>query len=333
MQDEKVWVRDLRPGMDLRSTFLATDCVVRQDSRGAPYLSLRLVDRTGSVDTRMWKLPPELANGFAQAEYVYIEGNTHEYRGMLQVKLEKMRTISVGEVDEGDYLPATTQDRDVLRAEVELTGREFENEHLRRLFEVMASDEEFWQAFCHAPAAKTMHHACIGGLLEHSASCLRVAKALAEIYPVDRDLLCFGAIFHDMGKIRELSWRGGFGYTTEGRLLGHVVIGERILRSYIERLPDFPDELTLHLSHLMLAHQGEIEYGSPKRPKTLEAILVHFIDNMDARTAMYLQTTENVSPGGWSHHNNPLGRPLYVTAEPTTPEGPHRSENERRGES
>jgi 3'-5' exoribonuclease len=307
--------------MQLRSTFLASDCAVRRDSRGAPYLSLRLVDRTGSVDTRMWKLPPELSHGLSQPEYVYVEGVTHEYRGMLQVKLEKMRTISPCEVDEGDYLPATVQDREALRAEVEATAGEFENEPVRRLFETMVGDEEFWEAFCNAPAAKAMHHACIGGLLEHSVNCLRVAKALAEIYPVDRDLLLFGVIFHDVGKVRELSWHGGFGYTTEGRLLGHVVLGERIVRSFMERIPDFPEELALHISHILLAHQGEIEYGSPKRPKTLEAILVHFVDNMDARAAMYLETTRNVSPGGWSHHDNPLDRALYVSPEGRPPAG------------
>lgn len=298
--------------MNLRSTFLAVDCAARRDSRGAPYLSLKLVDRTGSVDSRMWNLPPELAGGLARPEYVYVEGHTHEYRGMLQVKIEKMKVLPPGELDAGDYLPVTSQDRQALRAEVELAGRELEKGPLRRLFEAMVSDEGFWEDFCSAPAAKALHHACIGGLLEHAVSCLRVAKALVEVYPVDRDLLIFGAIFHDVGKVRELSWHGGFGYTTEGRLLGHVVLGERIVRSYIERIPDFPEELADHISHIMLSHQGEVEYGSPKRPRTLEAILVHFIDNMDARAAMYLESTRNVRPGGWSHHDNPLGRDLYV---------------------
>jgi 3'-5' exoribonuclease len=177
----------------------------------------------------------------------------------------------------------------------------------------LISDEDFWRAFCEAPAAKRMHHARVGGLLEHSVSCLRIARELAELYPVDSDLLIFGAIFHDVGKVRELSWdRGAFAYTTEGRLLGHVMLGERLVNSYVAALPGFPEDLRLRLSHVLISHQGETEYGSPERPKTLEALLVHLVDNLDARAAMYVETTTNVSPGGWSHHENPLGRALYV---------------------
>ena len=290
------------------------DAAVRNDSRGAPYLSLKLVDRTGSVDARMWgRLPEDLVQQIPDPAYVDVEGNAHEYRGTLQVKLDRLRVMSRDEVDEEDYLPATEQDRRALAAELEEAGRLFENEDLRQLFELMVSDEEFWEAFCEAPAAKAMHHARIGGLLEHSVGCLRVARSLAEIYPVDRDLLFFGAIFHDVGKVRELSWdSGGFAYTTEGRLLGHVVIGERLVSSYIKMLPAFPEELRLKLSHLLISHQGETEYGSPERPKTMEALLVHLIDNLDARAAMYIESTQNVSPGGWSHHENPLRRALYV---------------------
>jgi 3'-5' exoribonuclease len=276
---------------------------------------MRLVDRTGSVDARMWgKLPEDFVREIPNPVYVAVEGNAHEYRGMLQVKLERLGLLRPEEISEEDYLPTSEMDRRALAEEVLEAGRGFEDDHLRELFELMASDEEFWEAFCEAPAAKAMHHARVGGLLEHSVSCLRIARALAEIYPVDRDLLLFGAIFHDVGKVRELSWgSGGFAYTTEGRLLGHVVLGERLVASYVALLlPNFPEELALRISHLLLAHQGEIAYGSPERPKTLEALLVHLVDNLDARAAMYLEVSANVSPGGWSHHDNPLGRAVYV---------------------
>jgi 3'-5' exoribonuclease len=244
---------------------------------------------------------------------VAVEGHTHEYRGTLQVKLERLRLLRPEDVSEEDFLPATELDRRDLAAELEEAGRQLENGHLRDLFMVMVSDEDFWRRFCEAPAAKTMHHARVGGLLEHAVSCLRIARYLADLYPVDRDLLVFGAIFHDVGKVRELSWdKGAFAYTTEGRLLGHVVLGERLVSAYIDTLPDFPEDLRLRLSHTLIAHQGETEYGSPERPKTLEALLVHLVDNLDARAAMYTETTTNVSPGGWSHHENPLHRALYV---------------------
>jgi 3'-5' exoribonuclease len=280
-------------------------------------LSLKLGDRTGTVDARMWRLPPELKSGLDGAEYVHVDGHAHEYRGMLQVKVERMRVLDTSEVSEEDYVPATEKDRRALAAELELAGEGMENPHLSELFSLMVSDEEFWEAFCTAPAAKAMHHARIGGLLEHAVHCLRLARSLVELYPADRDLLLFGAIFHDVGKIRELSWgRGGFAYTTPGRLLGHVVLGERIVAGYIGRLQDFPEELSMHVSHILLSHQGETEYGSPERPKTFEALLVHFIDNLDARAAMFMETTQNVSPGGWSHHQNPLDRALYLPEDP-----------------
>jgi 3'-5' exoribonuclease len=298
----------------LRANFLATDTTVRKDSRGVPYLSMKLVDRTGSVDARMWgKLPEEFLGEVPAPAYVAVEGHTHEYRGTLQVKLDRLRLLRPEDVSEEDFLPATELDRRSLAAELEDAGRQLENEHLRNLFEVMVSDEDFWKQFCEAPAAKTMHHARVGGLLEHAVSCLKIARHLADLYPVDRDLLIFGAIFHDVGKVRELSWdKGAFAYTTEGRLLGHVVLGEQLISSYINTLPEFPEDLHLRLSHVLISHQGETEYGSPERPKTLEALLVHLVDNLDARAAMYVETTTNVSPGGWSHHENPLHRALYV---------------------
>jgi 3'-5' exoribonuclease len=265
----------------------------------------------------MWgRLPEDLVQEIPGPAYVDVEGQAHEYRGTLQVKLDRVRVMGREEVAEEDYLPATEQDRRALAAELETTGRNLENEDLRQLFGLMVSDAPFWEAFCQAPAAKGMHHARIGGLLEHSVNCSRIARSLAEIYPVDRDLLLFGAIFHDVGKVRELSWNaGGFAYTTEGRLLGHVVLGERLVSQYIAQLPGFPEELGLRISHLLLSHQGETEYGSPERPKTLEALLVHLTDNLDARAEMYLEFTKNVSPGGWSHHENPLHRALYVPGE------------------
>ncbi len=276
-------------------------------------MSLKLVDRTGSVDARMWGLPHDLLQGLPEPSYVRVEGHSHEYRGTLQVKIERLEILNQEEVSEEDYLPATEKDRLALAAELELAGRNLEDENLRDLFGRMVADEKLWEDFCAAPAAKGLHHARIGGLLEHSVQCLRMARAVAEAYPVNRDLLIFGAVFHDVGKVQELSWGGGgFAYTTEGRLEGHVVLGERIVASYIAAMTEFPEELRLQISHILLAHQGEIEYGSPVQPKTLEALLVNLIDNLDARAAMFLESTENVSPGGWSHHENPLRRALYI---------------------
>jgi 3'-5' exoribonuclease len=321
LQKEKFWIEDLMPNMRLQgASFLITECSVRTDVREQPYLFLKLTDRSGTVDALMWNLPTSMREeGLECPAYARIDGQTHNYRGMLQVKVEGIELLDESEVSEEDYIPATELDRRALAEELKKVGEEFEDPYLQELFGLIVADEELWEAFCAAPAAKSMHHAHIGGLLEHSVQCMRLARALTELYPVNRDLLLFGAIFHDVGKVRELSWdKGGFGYTTEGRLQGHVVLGERLVSSYVSEIADFPEELALQISHVILSHQGEPEYGSPERPKTLEAILVHFIDNMDARAAMYLQGASDVSPGGWSHHENPLGRPLYVPPEPPT---------------
>ncbi|HLL57319.1 MAG TPA: HD domain-containing protein, partial [Rubrobacteraceae bacterium] len=212
-----------------------------------------------------------------------------------------------------DYLPATEDDREFLAEDLIEAGRALEDPYLRELFARMVADEELWEAFCAAPAAKAMHHARLGGLLEHSVYCLRLAQALAELYPVNKSLLIFGAVFHDVGKTKELSWENGsFAYSTEGRLQGHVILGDRIVAAHVSQTPGFPEELALQLSHLMLSHQGEKEYGSPEQPKTLEALLVNLLDNLDARAAMFLESTRNVALGGWSHHENPLRRGLYV---------------------
>lgn len=264
----------------------------------------------------MWGLPHDLVGGLPDPSYVRVAGHAHEYRGMLQVKVDRLEVLPRDQVEEEDYLPATEQDRRALADELLLVGEGLENEFLRKLFELIVGDEELWQAFCMAPAAKGMHHARIGGLLEHSVQCMRVAQAVADLYPVDRDLFLFGMIFHDIGKVRELSWgSGGFAYTTVGRLTGHVVLGDRIVSSFVASVDGFPEDLALRLSHLMLSHQGELEYGSPEVPKTFEALLVNLIDNLDARAAMFLETTANVSAGGWSHHENPLRRALYVPEE------------------
>jgi 3'-5' exoribonuclease len=169
LKKESYWVRDLTPGTKLRSSFLATDAAVRKDSRGVPFLTMKLVDRTGSVDALMWRLPDELLKGLSSPAYVGVEGQAHEYRGTLQVKVERLRVLRQEEVSEEDYLPTTEKDRRALAEEILHAGRSFENEHVRDLFESMVSDQEFWTAFCEAPAAKGMHHARVGGLLEHSA--------------------------------------------------------------------------------------------------------------------------------------------------------------------
>jgi 3'-5' exoribonuclease len=281
----------------------------------------------------MWRLPNELLNGLDGPEYVHIEGNAHQYRGMLQVKVERLKVLRKAEVEEEDYLPAIEKDlRSTLAAELVEAGRGFQNVPLRDLFDRMVADEELWEAFCTAPAAKGMHHARIGGLLEHSVNCLRIAQALGEIYPVNKDLLFFGAIFHDVGKIEELSWESGaFSYTSEGRLQGHVVLGDRMVAAHVAEVPSFPEDLALQLSHIMLSHQGELEYGSPEQPKTLEALLINLLDNLDARIAMFLETTRNVAPGGWSHHENPLKRALYIPDEASVNCGAGHTEGEKEG--
>lgn len=267
------------------TTYFAISSISLRDRKGGgQYLALTLSDKTGTMEARMWE---DFASAIATCSegcYVKVMGQISRYQGKFQITLTKLRAAAASEVNPADFVPATKYDIGEMWTELRGFVDSFENADLRRLVFAFLDDEVIGAAYREAPAAKMLHHAWIGGLLEHVVTLVRVCRAVAPFYPeVDADLLVTGAILHDIGKVRELSWGSSFSYTLEGQMIGHISIAQGMLREKIASLPDFPDKLRILVEHMILSHHGKYEFGSPKLPMTPEAILLSALDDVEAK--------------------------------------------------
>jgi 3'-5' exoribonuclease len=257
---------------------------VRDRKQGGQYLALTLSDKTGSFEARMWEEFAGVIDTCAEGCYVKAQGQVSKYQGKFQITLMKLRLAAESEVDPSDFLPATRFNVDEMWAELRGYVSAFANEDLKRLVFSFLDDEAIGAAYQTAPAAKVLHHAWLGGLLEHVLTLVRVCLATAPFYPeVDADLLVTGAILHDIGKVRELHWKNTFGYTLEGQLIGHISIAQGMLREKVQELAPFPNRLRVLVEHMILSHHGKYEYGSPKLPMTPEALLLSALDDLEAK--------------------------------------------------
>ena len=257
----------------------------RTTKTNKPYLSLILGDKTGQLEGRVW-MPddPRIARDFERGDIVKARGSASRFDDRLQMKVDQLRKASPGEVDKSDMMPSTTYDVALLWRQLEGFVASFSNADLKLLLTTLLADPALAEAYREAPAAKQLHHAWLGGLLEHVISLLTLADRVAPHYPVlDRDLLLTGVILHDIGKIRELSWEIGFEYTIEGTLLGHIQIGTALAERTIDSLPNFPPKLKILVLHMILSHHGKLEFGSPKLPMIPEALVLNFLDDLDAK--------------------------------------------------
>jgi 3'-5' exoribonuclease len=252
---------------------------------GGQYLALTLADKTGTFEARMWEDFAKALTTCSQGCYVKAMGRIDKYQGRFQITLQQMRSAAETEIDVSDFQPATQYDVDALWAELNGFVDGFTNLHLQQLVRSFLNDPDLGPAFRSAPAAKMLHHAWIGGLLEHVVFLLRLCGRVAPQYSdeVDPDLLMTAAILHDFGKVRELAWKTSFSYTTEGQLLGHITIVIGMLRERIAAMPEFPDRLRILVEHLILSHHGRYEYGSPKLPMTPEAVVFSALDDLEAK--------------------------------------------------
>ena len=267
------------------TTYFALSSIqVREKKQGGQYLALVLTDKTGSLEAKMWDDIGEAMTTCSEGCYVKAQGQISKYQGKFQITLTKMRSAAESEIDPADYLPATRFNVDEMWSELRGCVDAFHNTHLRRLVFAFLDDAEIGAAFREAPAAKTLHHAWLGGLLEHVLTLVRVCLATAPFYPeVDADLLVTGAILHDIGKTRELSWKNSFGYTLEGQMIGHISIAQGMLMEKVQQLQPFPERLRVLVEHMILSHHGKYEFGSPKLPMTPEAILLSALDDVEAK--------------------------------------------------
>jgi 3'-5' exoribonuclease len=316
------YVNQLINGDAVDEPFLVADKQLRANRQGNLYLHLELRDKTGSVSARLWNATEGLARTFEPGDFLHVRGKTQLFQGALQIILSHVEPVDSSRVEPDDFLPQAARNIGKLTAKLRELMMTVTNPHLRGLVECFLIDEEFTRKFTTAPAGVKNHHAYHGGLLEHVITLLTIADRIVDLYPeLDRDLLMTGIFLHDIGKIDELSYDRAFAYSDEGQLVGHLVMGVEMLRDKVERTADltgepFPNELLLRLKHMIVSHHGTHEFGSPKLPMTLEAVALHYLDNLDAKIhAVTREIRDDPSrESSWTPFQQNLGRRLFKGA-------------------
>ncbi|MBW3600827.1 MAG: HD domain-containing protein [Planctomycetes bacterium] len=314
-------VNELREGDQVDQVFLVAEKQLRTNRSGNLYMHLRLADRTGAVSAMVWNVTEKNASRFQSGDYARVEGAAQIYNGAVQIIASQVDRVDARTVDESDFFPLGTADIDQLARRLAEMLRGVRNFPLRNLAESFLIDEKFMSKFVAAPAGVKNHHAYRGGLLEHVVDLMELTQAVAPRYPeVDPDLLLFGAFLHDMGKIDELTYDRQLGYSDEGQLVGHLVMGVSILDSKIEETEKlsgepFPAELAARLKHMIVSHHGCYEFGSPKLPMTLEAVVLHHLDTLDAKVRSFHQIMQEDpdEESRWTSYIPNLGRKLFKT--------------------
>jgi len=327
-------VADLKAGKANGGLFLVQSKDVREGKTGKKYMSLTLMDSTGEIDARMWDNVETASVVFERDDFIRVEGETQEYQGKQQLIVHRIKRALDDEVELKDFLPASKRDPLEMFAELKTIVAGIGNPHLQALLQAIFGDARIAEAFRTAPAAKSIHHAWLGGLLEHVLSMCEIARRVGQHYitagyPVDLDLLLAGTMLHDIGKIDELNYARSFSYSTPGQLLGHIVMGVQMIEEKLRGLPDFPLKLRMLLEHMILGHHGQIEFGSPKLPVFLEALLLAQIDNLDSKMATMRSSLErDRDPAAeWAGYNPALERQVldkltFLSEKPAPASGP-----------
>ncbi|MCL2102953.1 MAG: HD domain-containing protein [Syntrophorhabdaceae bacterium] len=312
---KKKFVKDITEGEQIRDLFLVAGKAQLTSNTGKAYLSLQLRDRTGVLEARVWDRAEEIGKRFQRNDIVEIIGNSISYQGRIQLKIHDVRRYE-GPKELSEYLPVSRKGIDTLWELLRGYVAAVKDTDYRRLLSAVFLDPgatKTAERFRKAPGGKTMHHDYIGGLLEHTVSVAGVCRFLSSHYEgVNADLLMTGALLHDLGKISELSYEGAFEYTDEGRLLGHLYMGAEFVDKICGAIPGFPHEKTMLVKHMVLSHHGELEYGSPKRPKIIEAVLLHFAENMDAKVTAFNDAVSELPEGTrWTEYQRMFERHLF----------------------
>jgi 3'-5' exoribonuclease len=300
----------------ITSTFVVVAKQIKPKKTGEPYLALTLGDRSGQIEAKMWDNVEDVLDAFDQDDFLKVKGLINKYKLRFQLTIHKLRKLGDSEIDYSDYLPKTTKNIDELWLTLTNFIDSFQNPHLKALVKAFMADPEISAAYRNAPAAKTLHHAYIGGLLDHVVSLFRSCDLICRNYPqVNRDLLMTGAFLHDIGKIHELTYNRSFTYTTKGQLLGHMIIELEMLQAKLAAFPDFPEEMKTLIEHLIISHHGQYDFGSPKLPMFPEALMLHYLDDLDSKMEAMRAHFEREATldGAWTSYNASLGRPLLNT--------------------
>ncbi len=292
------YIEVLREGERINEIYLCKNKQPSLTKAGKPFVSLTLQDKTGTLDAKIWDPGSLGIDDFEKLDYINVVGDVTSFQGALQLNVKRVRKAQSGEYDPKEYLPVSKYDMDQMYAHLMSLIQKTENQYLKQLSLHFFGDGEFAEAFKFHSAAKTMHHGFVGGLLQHTLSVAMLCENFAAHYKVlNRDLLVTAAIFHDVGKLKEISRFPENDYTDEGQLLGHIIIGTSLLSAQIAQIPGFPQKLADELIHCILAHHGELEYGSPKKPALAEALILSFADNMDAKMEAMEEAFGNAAEG------------------------------------
>ncbi|MBJ6749736.1 3'-5' exoribonuclease YhaM family protein [Geomonas anaerohicana] len=280
----KKTVAEIKDRDIVEAVFLVKEKIVAMAKNGKPYLTLKLMDKTGEVDAKVWDNADQVGSLFDRNDFLAVKGKASVYLGKMQLIVSELKRVPEESVHLADFLPETESDIQAMLAELHALVESLTDTDLARLLRSFFEDPELLAQYSTAPAAKGMHHVYLGGLLEHSLAVAKLVDAMVPLYQgLNRDLLVTGALLHDIGKVREMTYLRCFDYSDEGKLLGHITIGVEMLQERITQLPGFPVELAMLLKHMILSHHGQYEYGSPKRPKTLEATILNYLDDLDSK--------------------------------------------------
>lgn len=299
------YIGELREGEMISETYLCKSKQTLKTKSGKSYYSLLLQDKTGVIDSKVW----ELSNGidhFEVMDYIRIEAQVTSFQGTLQLNVRRIRKSQEGEYDPSDYMPVSKRDRNEMYKELVSYIEGVNNSYFQQLLKsFFVEDKEFIKRFLFHSAAKSVHHGFVGGLLEHTLAVAKISIFLADTYPIiNKDLLLTASLFHDIGKLEELSAFPENDYTDDGQLLGHIYIGTEMIGEHIRNIPGFPAKLGSELKHCILAHHGELEYGSPKKPALIEAMALNFADNTDAKMQTMIELLEaNEEMDTWIGYN------------------------------
>src|SRR5579872_5087949 len=307
------YVSDFQANQTVHTTFLVHAKDIRQKKSGEPYLSMMLGDRTGELDAKMWDNVAEVMDTFGRDDFVKTKGLIQIFHNRPQLTIHKMVRVEDTDVDFADYFPCSLRESAEMFAELRGIVEGIGNPYLKALLCAFLDDEQFAAMYRTAPAAKTVHHAYFGGLIEHVLSVCHLSRVMATHYKdIDLDLLLTGAILHDIGKTSELTYERTFGYSTDGQLLGHIIIGLQMIHEKVAAIPGFPPKLRRLLEHMIVSHHGELEYGSPKVPLFPEALLLHHLDNLDSKMECMrsLVAKDRHVEGCWTAYNPALERSL-----------------------
>jgi 3'-5' exoribonuclease len=313
---KKQFINSIKTGDVVDDIFVLSEKNLAQKKDGNNFLNISLADKTGITKGVVWNNVDQITAKISAGDFVSVRGTATEYRGSLQLVIKNIEACSADAIDPSDFLPESRFNRDAMFERLLKLTETIETLYLKNLLEAFWNDDEFVSKFKRAPAAKKMHHAYIGGLIEHTLSMARLADKIAEHYQyvgIDRDLLITSAILHDIGKIREFDYKVKIDYSDEGRLLNHIVIGVQMIEEKLGSIKNFPDEQALLIKHMIVSHHGTRDFGSPEPPKTIEAVLLNYIDEIDSKVNGIREFIDREDPGEkWTSFHRLLERFFYI---------------------